>query len=588
MNKKHYVGGQAVIEGVMMRGSKGVATAVRTPDGSININLDESIPLTKKNKILSLPFIRGFISLIESLIIGIKTLNYSATFFEEEEEEPSKFEKFLDKVFKDKANDVVVGITLVISFIFSFSIFFFLPTAIANVFKYLKFNTFGLNIIEGIIRVSIFLLYLYLISKIEDINRLFQYHGAEHKTIFCYEFDEELTVENARKFKRFHPRCGTNFLFLVMIVSIVLFSFTGWGNVWMRLLYRILLLPLVSGITYEIIRWLGKSENRFSKIVAYPGLKLQSLTTKEPDDSQLEVAIAALKASEGIEEDKTIGKLLEEGNQILKNKDIESYILDTQLLLAKVLERDKLYVITHKEEKVSKKAVEEFLYLINLRAEKMPIKYILRSCEFMGMDFYVRQGVLIPRPDTEILVEEALKLIKQKNMNYVCDLCCGSGAIGLSLANYSLSIKVDCVDISDDAAEVTTTNIEKLKLGERVKLIRSDLLNYAEQNGIYYDMIVCNPPYIKSETINELMEDVKLYEPHLALDGGEDGLYFYKKIIMQSINVLKKGGILAFEIGHDQYEEVEKIFKDNGYEDIVCVKDLAGNDRVAIGRLKEP
>lgn len=302
--KKSTVGGQAVIEGVMMRGSKGVATAVRKSNGEIEVNFDESIPLTKKNKFLGFPIIRGFVSLIESLVIGIKTLNYSASLFEDDEEEgePSKFDEFFERVFKDKANDIITAVTLIISLAFSILIFFILPTFAANIFKKANVNnTIELNLIEGIIRVAIFIIYIYIIGRMEDIKRVFEYHGAEHKTIFCYENEMELTPENAQKFGRLHPRCGTNFMFLVMIVSILLFSLTGWSTLWQRILSRIILLPVVSGVTYEIIRWMGKSSGKLSYIVAYPGLMLQKLTTREPDLKQLEVAIKSLKVSEGIE-----------------------------------------------------------------------------------------------------------------------------------------------------------------------------------------------------------------------------------------------------------------------------------------------
>jgi uncharacterized protein YqhQ len=302
MEKKINVGGQAVIEGVMMRGSRGVATAVRKPDGEIVIDKIDMIPITKRYKALGLPIIRGFVSLIDSLIVGIKTLNYSASFFEEEGE-ASKFDKWFDAKFKDKSNDVLTGISLILSLGFSVLLFFLLPTFVANFFKKtFELNSVSLNIVEGIIRVSLFILYIYLIGKMEDIKRVYEYHGAEHKTIFCYENNVELTPENAKKFGRLHPRCGTNFLFLVMIVSIILFSLTGWNSLWERIMYRIILLPVVSGITYEIIRWMGKGKSKFASILAYPGLMLQKLTTKEPDLRQLEVAIAALKAAEGIED----------------------------------------------------------------------------------------------------------------------------------------------------------------------------------------------------------------------------------------------------------------------------------------------
>lgn len=307
MKNKNSVGGQAVIEGVMMRGSEGIATAVRKEDGTIALDIKKIQPITKRHKLLGLPVVRGFVSLIDSMVIGIQTLNYSASLFEENDEDykPTKFEEFFTKIFKDKSNDVITAITVCVSMFFAVALFFILPTFAANGFKKLNVqNTVVLNLFEGLIRVLLFILYLYLIGKMSDIQRVFQYHGAEHKTVFCYENDEELTPENAAKYSRFHPRCGTNFLFLVMIVSILLFSLTGWHSLIVRILSRVLLLPVVSGVTYELIKWMGRSDNILSKAAAYPGLMLQKLTTREPDSSQLEVAIKALKAAEGIEEAK--------------------------------------------------------------------------------------------------------------------------------------------------------------------------------------------------------------------------------------------------------------------------------------------
>lgn len=302
MKKQCSVGGQAVMEGVMMRGVNGIATAVRKSDGEIIIGVQQFTPYNKRNKFFSMPIIRGFIALVESLIIGIKTLNYSASFFEEDEEK-SKFDIWIEKKFRGNADNIIIAIVMGVSFLLSISLFVALPTFIANLFKKLGIeSSVVLNIIEGIIRVGIFLSYIYIIGKMDDINRFFQYHGAEHKTIFCYENSEELTVENVAKYSRFHPRCGTNFLFLVMIVSIIIFSFTGWNSLSERMMYRIILIPVVSGTTYEIIKWLGKSKSRISKIIAAPGLALQKLTTREPDTLQIEVAIKALKGAEGIED----------------------------------------------------------------------------------------------------------------------------------------------------------------------------------------------------------------------------------------------------------------------------------------------
>ena len=302
MSKNHSVGGQALIEGVMMRGKKGVATAVRKSDGEIVVTKEEFTPYSKRNKLLGLPIIRGFVSLVESLIIGMKSLNYSASFFEEEAEE-SKFDKWFQKTFKDKSDNILMGFSFVLSMIISVSLFIALPNIVANLFKKTGIeNTVMLNIIEGIIRVTLFIIYIFVISRLEDIKRVFQYHGAEHKAIFCYEKGDELTPENAKNYPRLHPRCGTNFMFLVMIVSIMLFSLVGWQSLIERIVYRILLLPVVSGITYELIKWMGKNDSLISRVIAAPGLALQKITTKEPDLSQLEVAIRSLKAAEGIDE----------------------------------------------------------------------------------------------------------------------------------------------------------------------------------------------------------------------------------------------------------------------------------------------
>lgn len=585
--RKCEVGGQAVIEGVMMRGSKGQATAVRKSNGEIEIDVKKIIPVTKKYKFLNIPFIRGIFVLIDSLITGINTLNYSASFFEEEGEEESKFELWLKDKFGEKSNDLIIGGTMILSFVLAIGLFIALPTCIASLFNMLNLPPIVLNLIEAFIRIAILLIYMYSISKMEDIYRVFQYHGAEHKSIFCYEAGEELTVENVRKFVRFHPRCGTNFLFLIMLVSIIIFSFTGWGSFFERLVLRILLIPIVSGITYELIKWLGKSNNILSKIIAYPGLKLQELTTKEPDDDQLEVAIAALMSAEGIKpKEKTIGDLLDIGSKSLKEESIDTYMLDAQLLLGMVLGKDKIYLITNRDKKVSIKDENEYLELIEKRKRKMPIKYILGETEFMGLDFDVEEGVLIPRGDTEILVEELLSIIKEDDEIEVCDLCSGSGAIGISLAIYRKNIKVDEIDNFPIPEKVTKSNIFKHALEKRVKFIKSNLLENPIKEGKKYDVIVSNPPYIRASEIENLMDDVKLYEPHIALDGGEDGLVFYRKIVEESKLTLKENGILAFEIGHDQGIDVRIIMEEAGFSNVKLVKDLSGLDRVLLGYFK--
>ncbi|MBZ4663938.1 MAG: prmC [Caloramator sp.] len=297
---KMQVGGQAVIEGVMMRAQDKMAVAVRKPDGEIEVSVENIEPLYKKYKILSLPFIRGAAAMIESLIVGIKTLQYSASFYEDEEDK-SRFEKYLDEKFKGKSENIIMSLTLFTSFAFAIFLFVLLPTFAANFFKSKIQSNIYINLFEGFLRLIIFLVYIYLISKMEDIRRVFEYHGAEHKSVFCFEAGIPLTVENVSKFSTLHPRCGTNFLLIVMLISIFIFSFFGWPNIIVRIVSRILLIPVVAGISYEIIKWLGKSNTGLSRALAYPGLMLQRLTTRDPDEKQIEVAIAALKAAIGEE-----------------------------------------------------------------------------------------------------------------------------------------------------------------------------------------------------------------------------------------------------------------------------------------------
>ncbi|WP_224036165.1 peptide chain release factor N(5)-glutamine methyltransferase [Clostridium gelidum] len=582
--KRCDVGGQAVIEGVMMRGGKSLATAVRTPNGNIEIEYKDNKPLTKKYPLLNIPFLRGFFVFIDSMKVGMQAMNYSASFLEEEVESPSKFEIWLDNKFGERVNDIFMGITMIVSFIFAIGLFVALPTGIASIFNKAGMSNIILHLIEAAIRITILVLYMFLISKMKDIYRVFQYHGAEHKTIFCYEAMEELTVENVKKQSRLHPRCGTNFLFLIMFVSIAIFSFTGWGGIVERLALRIILIPLVTGISYEIIKWLGKSDGMLSKIIAYPGLKLQLLTTKEPDDSQIEVAIAALKASEGIQDsNKKIEELINTGTTTLKENGIDTARLDAELLLGNIIEKNRVYLITNREEEVSHENTKKYFDLIEKRRNKMPVKYILKKCEFMGIDFYVEEGVLIPRGDTEILVDEVLKNIQEDEEKNICDLCSGSGAIGIALASFRQNVKVDLIDNYPIPEKVSIINIKENNLENRVSFIKSDLLEKAIENKNIYDIIVSNPPYIEEEEIESLMDDVKKYEPHTALNGGIDGLDFYKEIIKQSQVALKNNGILAFEIGHNQAEKVKLLMKEGNFTNVKVVKDFASLDRVVIG-----
>lgn len=296
---KTSIGGQAVMEGVMMRGPKEIATAVRKSNGEIIIDKKEVRSVFTKYKFLKIPVLRGVISFFDSMITGVKCLMFSAEqvdLEDGEEYKPSRFEKWLDDTFGDKIKDIVIYFSVFVSLIFSIGLFILLPTALVGWMKKIIVSAPLLSLCEGGVRILIFLAYLFLVSRMKDIQRVFEYHGAEHKTIAAYEHGEELTPENARKYSRLHPRCGTSFLLIVMIISIVFFSFLKWETVWQRMLYRLLLLPVVAGVSYEIIKFAGRSDSKLVKWLTSPGLALQLLTTREPDDSQLEVAIAALKS----------------------------------------------------------------------------------------------------------------------------------------------------------------------------------------------------------------------------------------------------------------------------------------------------
>ncbi|TCT14320.1 uncharacterized protein YqhQ [Natranaerovirga pectinivora] len=298
--KRVNIGGQAVIEGVMMKCEDKYTIAVRKSDKDIVINNQEYKSASKKYKVLKMPILRGILAFVESMIIGVKTLTYSAEFFDVEEDDneklkESKIDHFINKVLGDKAQDVLVGISVVFATFISIGLFMVAPLLITRLIREFAPIHAIQNLVEGIVRIGIFLSYILLISKMKDIQRVFQYHGAEHKTINCLEHDESLTIENVKKHSRLHKRCGTSFLFIVMFVSILVFMFIRIDVFWVRLLSRIVLVPIIAGISYEIIRFAGKSESKLVDIISYPGMCIQRLTTKEPDDEQIEVAIVAVK-----------------------------------------------------------------------------------------------------------------------------------------------------------------------------------------------------------------------------------------------------------------------------------------------------
>ena len=290
------IGGQAVIEGVMMKNMDRYAVSVRKPNGKIETKVEECVSFAEKHPLFQLPVFRGMVNFLESMVIGMQTLNYSASFYEDEEEQTEeKTEQFLEKFLGEKAEKVIMGIVLVFSLAISIGLFMILPYIASEAAGKLIHNEYGILLMEGVIRIVIFLGYIVLISQMEDIKRVFMYHGAEHKTINCLEAGVELTTENVDNYSRLHKRCGTSFIFIVMIISMVFFFFIRVDTIWLRIVLRLLFLPLVAGVSYEFIRLAGSSDHPLVQIFSKPGLALQKLTTKEPDHSMIEVAIASVE-----------------------------------------------------------------------------------------------------------------------------------------------------------------------------------------------------------------------------------------------------------------------------------------------------
>ena len=290
------IGGQAVIEGVMMKNMDRYAVSVRKPNGKIETKVEECVSFAEKHPLFQLPVFRGMANFLESMVIGMKTLNYSASFYEDEEEQTeSRTEQLLEKILGEKAEKIIMGIVLVFSLAISIGLFMILPYIASEALGKLIRNEYVILFMEGIIRIAIFLGYIVLISRMEDIKRVFMYHGAEHKTINCLEAGVPVTPENVDNFSRLHKRCGTSFIFIVMIISMVFFFFIRVDTIWLRIVLRLLFLPLVAGVSYEFIRLAGSSDHPLVQIFSKPGLALQKLTTKEPDHSMIEVAIASVE-----------------------------------------------------------------------------------------------------------------------------------------------------------------------------------------------------------------------------------------------------------------------------------------------------
>ncbi len=569
--KKTLIGGQALMEGVLMRGRTAEAMAVRTPDGGVALQT-RRLP-SKGGWYRRVPILRGVVSFVISLVGGMKALFASAKVSGEEDETPGGGAMFFA---------AFLGVVLAVG------LFILLPSFLTSLIeRAVKLTPLVSGLIEGGIRILLFIGYLLLVSRMKDIRRTFMYHGAEHRTINCYEKGMEMTVENVQKCSTRHNRCGTTFLFLVVIISILTFALTNWllsltgleimSNAFIRMGVRLALLPIVAGVSYEVLRFLAwLPDNAFVNILRAPGLALQRLTTYPPDDGMAEVALksflAVLEMDENpeIREVKFFEQPFEEVKAELTEKlsaaNIDSKEFDYILADILGLKREQLFKVT----KLSADDCRKLKTMVARRCDGEPLDYVLGHTEFYGVDIIVKRGVLCPRPETELLVERAVKYADGRPLKML-DLCTGSGCIAAALKNSGADVIAS--DADDTAIKIARENLDKLG----VKVVKSDMLENIEGK---FDVIVTNPPYIKSGDMLSLPKEVKC-EPKIALDGGEDGLKFYRRIADGLNKSLKDGGALFAEIGYDIGGGVYEIFKDM-FESAAVEKDYSGLDRFLI------
>lgn len=589
--KKTSIGGQAVLEGVMMRGRCGVATAVRDSDGIIRIEAERITPPEKKSVFVRLPIIRGIVNFFSSLVTGTKILMRSAEVYGGDDDEPSKFEKWLAKTFKIDVMDVVLFFGVALGLVFSIALFFILPMFLGGLIGKAAPNMPPIvkNLIEGGIRILIFVGYILFTSLLKDIKRTYMYHGAEHKTITCYEKGLDLTVENVKKCRRVHDRCGTTFMFFVMFVSILVYSVFGAifpvlnENVGLKMLSRIVLLPLIAGLSYELLKLLAKTDSPLVLPLKAPGLLLQMLTTKEPDEQMMEVAIAAFDKVLKMDEDpnepvckfvcpEKVSVVTENLKKKFRSSSVDETDAEWIVSIVTGIKRSEL----GGDSRVKSSHIDKIGELAAERIKGKPLSYVLGNADFYGYEIKVDERVLIPRPETEELVSEVLKVVK--NTDKVLDLCTGSGAIALVI-NKKSGASVTATDISEAALEVAKENFKQFDAAVETRLI--DLYGDLSEK---FDIIVSNPPYIKTEEIDTLDKEVKDYEPRIALDGGEDGLDFYRRICEGAKQRLNEHGKLFLEAGYGEAEEIKKMLENDFNVEII--KDISGIDRIIKAELK--
>ena len=580
----------------MMKGATSIATAVRTEAGEITVETKRVKNPKDRNVILRLPFVRGVVNLITQLYDGMGILMRSAEVYGDFAE-PSKFEKKVAEKFKVNPMNIIMGFSLILGILLAVGIFVFLPNFLTGLLFRIpalaehSLSSLWYSLIEGGIMLLIFISYILLVTLMKDVRRVFMYHGAEHKVISCYEHGLELTVENARTMSTQHSRCGTTFTFLVVAVSILVFTLVNWAleklgwltdnnmlNALIKMPCKLVFLPIVAGVSYELLKFLAKFDALLARILRAPGMWLQKLTTKQPTDDMLEVSITAFKTVLAMDADPNMPtqkfdikmptpvarKRVEE-----KVKGIEASDIDWMLVEVTGKKRGELSGISH----LSNKEYESLMKIADKMVDGKPLQYALGNTEFYGIRLAVNENVLIPRPETELLAEKAINLAKEKGYENALDVCTGSGAIAVTLAK-NTALAVSASDVSTGALEVAKANA--IANGLKVNFFVSDLFKAVEGK---FDLITANPPYIPTADIDKLDVNVKNFEPRLALDGGVDGLDLYRRIAGTVGEHLSDNGTLLLEFGIGQGEAMKDIFKDYNVE---ILRDLEGIERIAV------
>lgn len=594
--KRTSIGGQAVLEGVMMKGTRSIATAVRAQSGEITVESKYVKSAKERNAFLRLPFVRGVVNLVSQLFQGTGILMRSAEVYGDFAE-PGRFEKWMADKLKINPMNVLMAFSVILGIALAVGLFVFLPNfltgllfeipALSNTHPALQ------SLSEGAMMLVIFILYILAVSLMKDIRRVFMYHGAEHKVISCYEHGLELSVENAKKMSRAHSRCGTTFMFFVIAVSILVFALVNWllgllgwltdnnaVNAFIKLGVKILFLPVIAGFSYELLKLLAKSDCLLARILRAPGMLLQKLTTKEPTDDMLEVSITAFKTVMEMDEDngipertfdirvpyaiarKRIGEIAESADE----SDLD-WIM-TEVAGVKRSELAGLATLT-------KQQYDNAQSIAGRMTKGEPLQYALGNTEFYGIKLAVNPNVLIPRPETEELAEKTINEIKSRNANSVrcLDLCTGSGAVAIAVKKHC-----ECVMCASDISEaaLTIAKANALSNGADIEFCLGNLFEAA--GGRTFDVISANPPYIPSADIASLDAKVRNFEPSIALNGGEDGLDFYRAIEKDLSARLNEGGIMLCEFGINQASDIKKIFEKFNVE---IIKDMSGLERIA-------